>query len=58
MRAVLLAAAIGAGCLSGGRPVPAAEAGATGEWVVADGDARVRIGPCPAHADHLCGAIS
>lgn len=60
MRANLLvaAAAIGAGCLLGGRPVPAAEAGAVGEWVVADKDARVRIGPCPSRADRLCGAIS
>ena len=30
---------------------------AEGEWLVQGGDARVRIAPCPARADRLCGVV-
>jgi uncharacterized protein (DUF2147 family) len=31
---------------------------AEGEWLTQDGAARVRIAPCTAHPDHLCGAVA
>ena len=50
----LLAAAFAAtlGCLA---PLAAQAADATGEWLIEDGDARVRIAPCGAD---LCGHVT
>jgi uncharacterized protein (DUF2147 family) len=53
MRHLLLAAAA-LGLIAG--PALAADP-AEGVWLVQDKDARVKIAPCPAHADQLCGDI-
>ncbi len=29
-----------------------------GEWLIQGGSAKVRIGPCPAKADRMCGVVS
>jgi len=51
-RGLLLATAI---ALAAG-PALAADP-AEGEWLTQDGDARVRIAPCPSSTDQLCGVV-
>ncbi|MDB5445412.1 MAG: hypothetical protein JWQ97_729 [Phenylobacterium sp.] len=51
-RLVMLAAVL---ALTAGRAVAADPA--EGEWLVQDGEARVRIAPCPGRADRLCGVV-
>lgn len=53
MRSMLLAAAC---ALTLAAPAWAADAVA-GDWLVQNGEAKVKLGSCPGHADQLCGAI-
>ena len=51
-RSLIFAAAL----MFAAAPAVAAEA-PEGVWMVQDHTAKVRIGPCPAHGDQLCGQI-
>ncbi|HEY3697610.1 DUF2147 domain-containing protein [Phenylobacterium sp.] len=50
---VWLVAALAAGALGEAQAAARIE----GDWLAAGGDAKVRIGPCPAAPDRLCGAV-
>jgi uncharacterized protein (DUF2147 family) len=51
-RLMMLAVAL---ALTAGRALAADPA--EGEWLVQDGEAKVRIAPCPGRADRLCGVV-
>jgi uncharacterized protein (DUF2147 family) len=52
MRILMLAGALG---LAAGPALAASPV--EGVWLVQDQSAKVRIGPCPSHADQVCGDI-
>jgi uncharacterized protein (DUF2147 family) len=54
MRIVALAACL---ALIGAAPALAADA-VQGEWLTHGRNAKVRIGPCPAHVQQMCGVVS
>lgn len=57
MRIMLLAAAAAVSIATAAvTPVLAADP-LDGEWLVQNGEAKVRLGPCPGHADRLCGVV-
>ncbi|ACG79263.1 conserved hypothetical protein [Phenylobacterium zucineum HLK1] len=57
MRAALAVSALASALALAGAPALAAGP-VEGEWLTQAGTAKVRIGPCPARTDRLCGQVS